>query len=65
MRQCRWLELIKDYDCYINYHPDKADVVVDALSRKSFEGYVAMLITQRQIMLDLERLKVEVISGDS
>ncbi|KAL8117783.1 hypothetical protein AgCh_015616 [Apium graveolens] len=34
MRQRRWLELIKDYDCLINYHPGKANVVADALSRK-------------------------------
>jgi hypothetical protein len=36
MRQCRWLELIKDYDLEIHYHPRKANVVVDALSRKSY-----------------------------
>ena len=34
MRQRRWLELIKDYDCLINYHAGKANVVADALSRK-------------------------------
>jgi ribonuclease HI len=34
MHQRRWLELIKDYDCEIRYHPGKANVVVDALSRK-------------------------------
>ncbi|KAK1424580.1 hypothetical protein QVD17_19913 [Tagetes erecta] len=34
MRQRRWLELIKDYDCEIHYHPGKANVVADALSRK-------------------------------
>nr|GEX79401.1 putative reverse transcriptase domain-containing protein [Tanacetum cinerariifolium] len=34
MRQRRWLELVSDYDCEILYHPGKADVVADALSRK-------------------------------
>jgi hypothetical protein len=34
IRQCRWLELLKDYDCYILYHPGKANVVADALGRK-------------------------------
>ncbi|GKD99595.1 reverse transcriptase domain-containing protein, partial [Tanacetum coccineum] len=34
MRQCRWLELLADYDCEIRYHPGKANVVEDALSRK-------------------------------
>ncbi|GKF61345.1 putative reverse transcriptase domain-containing protein, partial [Tanacetum coccineum] len=34
MRQCRWLELLSDYDCEICYHPGKANVVADALSRK-------------------------------
>jgi len=32
MRQRRWLELIKDYDLTINYHPGKANVIVDVLS---------------------------------
>ncbi|GJW66069.1 putative reverse transcriptase domain-containing protein [Tanacetum coccineum] len=34
MRQHRWIELFSDYDCKIRYHPGKANVVVDALSRK-------------------------------
>nr|GFC07085.1 hypothetical protein [Tanacetum cinerariifolium] len=35
MRQRRWLELLKDYDTNIQYHPGKANVVADKLSRKS------------------------------
>jgi hypothetical protein len=36
LRQRRWLELIKDYDLGINYHPGKANVVADVLSRKKY-----------------------------
>ncbi|XP_071912345.1 uncharacterized protein [Coffea arabica] len=34
LRQRRWVEFLENYDCTINYHPDKANVVADALSRK-------------------------------
>ena len=37
MRQQRWLELIKDYNLEVHYHPGKANVVADALSRKSYQ----------------------------
>ncbi|KAK4400322.1 hypothetical protein Sango_1138300 [Sesamum angolense] len=35
LRQRRWIELFKEYDSVIDYHPEKANMVVDALSRKS------------------------------
>ena len=37
LRQRRWMEFIKDYDCVIDYHPRKANVVADALSRKTMQ----------------------------
>ena len=38
LRQRRWMELIKDYDCVIDYHPGKANVVANALSRKKVQA---------------------------
>ena len=50
LRQGRWLELIKDYDMRLHYHPGKANVVADALSRKSHQytndGRVAKGVSQ-------------------
>ena len=37
MRQRRWIEDMEDYEFTLHYHPGKANVVVDALSRKSWE----------------------------
>jgi hypothetical protein len=40
MRQRRWLELIKDYELEVHYHPGKANVVADVLSRKGHYNYL-------------------------
>nr|GFA03210.1 retrotransposable element Tf2 [Tanacetum cinerariifolium] len=57
MRQRRWLELLKDYDTNIQYHPGKANVLADALSRKS--GMIAGIKVEEEIIRDLERLNIK------
>ncbi|KAA0063140.1 ty3-gypsy retrotransposon protein [Cucumis melo var. makuwa] len=59
MRQRRWLELVKDYDCEILYHPGKENVVADAFSRKV--ALSAALITKQALLLrDFERAEIAV-----
>jgi hypothetical protein len=61
-RQRRWLELIKDYDLEIHYHPGKANLVADALSRK---GQVhAVIVTQLpdELAEDFERLHLRIVA---
>jgi hypothetical protein len=63
LRQQRWLELIKDYDLGINYHPSKANVVVDALSRRS---HVNMLTTREllpEFCKEFEKLSLGWVSN--
>ena len=51
MRQCRWMEFFEDYDFTLHYHPGKANVVADALSRKS-EGVLASIASREWRMLE-------------
>ena len=65
MRQKRWLELLKDYDCMINYHPGKANVVANTLNRKIIVGSISAIFTiQKELLLDLERAGVEMMVGE-
>nr|GFD18121.1 putative reverse transcriptase domain-containing protein [Tanacetum cinerariifolium] len=53
----RWLELLKDYDTNLQYHLGKANVVADALSRKS--SMIAGIKVEEEIIRDLELLDIE------
>jgi len=56
------LELLKDYDLEIQYHPGKANMVADALSRKAQCNLNTIILTQPRILEDLERLGVELVT---
>ena len=65
MRQRRWLELIKDYDLEVHYHPGKANVVADALSRKSHCNCLTVRTMGLTLCQEMEKLSIEVIQQGS
>jgi hypothetical protein len=61
MRQRRWLELIKDYDLEVHYHPSKANVVADALSRKDHCNHLELEPVSEPLCEEMRRLNLEVV----
>ncbi|NEY13651.1 hypothetical protein DDE04_09120 [Bifidobacterium pseudocatenulatum] len=59
------MELIKDYDCTINYHPGKANVVADALSRKSSARLAGMWSVYDTLINELRSLEVKLEATSS
>jgi hypothetical protein len=61
MRQRRWLELIKDCDLEVHYHPGKANVVADALSRKVHCNHLELEPVSDPLCDEMRRLNLEVV----
>ncbi|KAJ8754865.1 hypothetical protein K2173_015377 [Erythroxylum novogranatense] len=63
LRQRRWIELLKDYDLLIEYHPGKTNVVADALSRKSSIAHVRTVYLP--LLEEMAKLKISLKQEDS
>ena len=75
LSQHRWLELFKDYDCIIDYHPGKANVVADTLSRRTISSlslkhctwrfeFDGALLAQLRAMHDLKHMMIDAQKDD-
>ena len=62
LRQRRWLELIKYYDLEIHYHPGKANVVADALSRKASCSCTSGSVVHETLCQEMEKLNLAIVS---
>ncbi|WVZ52793.1 hypothetical protein U9M48_003815 [Paspalum notatum var. saurae] len=62
MRQRRWLELIKDYELEIHYHPRKANVVTDALSRKTHCNLLTREEMSAELCVEMEQLRLDFVT---
>jgi hypothetical protein len=63
LRQRRWLELIKDYDLGINYHPGKANVVAGALSRRSHVSQLVVNSIPFELCEEFDKLNLRIIAN--
>jgi hypothetical protein len=65
MRQRRWLELIKDYNLEVHYHPGKTNVVADALSRKAHCHCLSIATFSDTLCHQMRKLNLEIIPQGS
>jgi hypothetical protein len=63
LRQRRWLELIKDYDLGINYHPEKANVVADALSRRSHVSQLVVDSMPFELCKEFDKVNLRIVTN--
>jgi hypothetical protein len=63
LRQRHWLELIKDYDLKVHYHPGKASIMADALSRKSYVNEVRATSMSKVLCAEFEHLNLGIVAN--
>jgi hypothetical protein len=63
LRQRRWLELIKDYDIVINYHPGKANMVADALSHRSCVNQLVVESIPFELCEEFDKLNLRIVTN--
>ena len=63
LRQRRWMKLIKDYDCTIEYHPEKANVVADALNRKPTMSLSYLRAVRVPLLSELRAVGIDLTVG--
>ena len=61
MRQWRWLELVKDYDCEFFYYPIKANKVADALSQKSTTTLMSLQVLPKELQNEVCSSRVKIL----
>ena len=63
IRQRRWLELVKDYDCEIHYYPRKENSVTDALSQKEEARLMTIQTLHPELQKEMNELELELVIG--
>ena len=62
LRQSRWLKFLKDYDIHFQYHSGKANVVVDALSCRSYPTLSGLIVLPDDLCKEFRRLELNVVT---
>ena len=61
MRQCRWMGYLEDYDFTLHYHPSKENVLVDALSQKSWRVLASVVSREWQMLETVGQFRLHYI----